>query len=61
MFVFQGVNRFASKIDIEVQYASEPVIAAIERNGGWVSAAYYDMQSLMALRNPVEFFKKGNR
>ena len=30
----EGADFFASKINIEVQHASEQAIAAIERNGG---------------------------
>ena len=43
---FQGADDFVHKIDIEVQYASQVAIAAIERAGGRVRTAYYDEQSL---------------
>jgi hypothetical protein len=46
-------------VNIEVQWASEPVIAAIERNGGVITTAYYDVHSLWAAINPEKFFKKG--
>ena len=57
--VWQGANIFKAKVNIEVQWASEPVIAAIERNGGVITTAYYDVHSLWAVINPEKFFKKG--
>ena len=32
----EGLDQFKAKINIEVQHAPENVIAAIEKNGGWV-------------------------
>lgn len=55
----EGANTFKSKINIEVQHASELVIATIERNGGVIRTAYYDPHSLQALRNPRKWFEKG--
>ncbi|XP_078041397.1 mitochondrial ribosomal protein L15 [Augochlora pura] len=55
----EGADDFKAKINIEVQWASEPVIAAVERNGGTITTAYYDNHSLFALCNPEQFFKKG--
>ena len=46
-------------MNIEVQWASEPVIAAVERNGGVITTAYYDVHSLWAVINPEKFFEKG--
>lgn len=57
--VDEGVDLFKAQINIEVQYASEPVIAAIERNGGIITTAYFDISSVRALHNPLEFFKNG--
>lgn len=57
---FKGVHKFKAKINIEVQWASEPVISAIERNGGVITTAYYDMHSLHALQDAEKFFSKGN-
>jgi hypothetical protein len=57
--VWQGANIFKAKVNIEVQWASEPVIAAIERNGGVITTAYYDVHSLWAAINPEKFFQKG--
>jgi len=55
----EGINDLKSKINIEVQYAREPVIAAIERNGGVITTAFYDINSLIALYKPLKFFQKG--
>nr|CAG4648823.1 EOG090X0BG9 [Polyphemus pediculus] len=55
----EGLDNFKAKINIEVQWAPEPVIAAIERNGGVITTAFYDLQSLWALKDPVKFFCKG--
>lgn len=54
-----GLDIFAAKINIEVQWASEQVIAAIERNGGVITTAYYDPHSLFLLKNPKKFFESG--
>lgn len=56
----QGAHIFSAKINIEVQWASEAVIAAIERNGGVITCAYYDVRSLTIMRNPMTFFEQGN-
>ena len=55
----EGANVFKAKVNIEVQYAKEPVIAAIERNGGVITTAYYDVTSVIALKDPFDFFSKG--
>ncbi|KAG6459300.1 hypothetical protein O3G_MSEX011317 [Manduca sexta] len=55
----EGADIFAAKINIEVQWASELVIAAIERNGGVITTAYYDPHSLFLLKNPKKFFESG--
>ena len=34
-------------------------IAAVERAGGKISCAYYDLHSVVALSDPVKFFKTG--
>lgn len=57
--VDEGMDSFKSKINIEVQHANEPVIAAIERNGGTITTAYFDMKSVIALHNPLKFFESG--
>lgn len=55
----EGLDIFSAKINIEVQWASEPVIAAIEKNGGVITTAYYDPHSLLLLKNPKKFFESG--
>lgn len=55
----EGVDIFSAKINIEVQWASEQVIAAIEKNGGVITTAYYDPHSLFLLNNPKKFFETG--
>lgn len=57
--VDEGVDSFKSKINIEVQHASEQTIAAVERNGGTITTAYYDIKCVHALVNPLKFFQKG--
>lgn len=55
----EGADLFRGKINIEVQYASDEAIAAIEKNGGHIRTAYYDMRSLQAMINPQKWFEKG--
>jgi len=55
----EGIDTFSAQINIEVQWATEAVIAAIERNGGTITTSYYDMDSLFPLINPLQYFKKG--
>lgn len=54
-----GANIFKAKINIEVQHASELVIATIEKHGGVIRTAYYDTHSLLAMINPRKFFERG--
>lgn len=62
-FGFQLVDKdiefFKAKINIEVQHATELVIATIEKHGGVIRTAYYDQHSLMAMKNPEKWFRKG--
>ena len=44
--VEEGADTFKAKVNIEVQLASELAIAAIEKNGGVVTTAFYDPRSL---------------
>ncbi len=46
-------------MNLEVQWASEAAIAAIERNGGVITTAYFDIFSVTALTNPRRFFESG--
>lgn len=55
----EGLDSFDAKINIEVQHASELVISAIERCGGVITTAFYDIDSLLAVTNPLKFFGKG--
>lgn len=55
----EGIEKFNAKINIEVQHASELIIATIERLGGTIRTAYYDVQSLWAMKNTRKFFAKG--
>lgn len=55
----EGADIFNAKINIEVQWASEQVIAAIEKSGGVITTAYYDPHSLFLLNNPIKFFESG--
>jgi len=55
----EGMDKFQAKVNIEVQWASEQTIAAVERAGGKITCAYYDIHSVVALSNPIKFFRKG--
>ncbi|KAJ0181921.1 hypothetical protein K1T71_002643 [Dendrolimus kikuchii] len=55
----EGADIFTAKVHIEIQWASEQVIATIEKNGGVITTAYYDPHSLFLLRNPKKFFEAG--
>uniref|UniRef100_A0A2K5JS96 Large ribosomal subunit protein uL15m n=1 Tax=Colobus angolensis palliatus TaxID=336983 RepID=A0A2K5JS96_COLAP len=57
--IFQGADTFTAKVNIEVQLASELAIAAIEKNGGVVTTAFYDPRSLDIVCKPVPFFLRG--
>ncbi|KAM9774550.1 large ribosomal subunit protein uL15m [Syngnathus typhle] len=56
--VDDGAELFSAKVNIEVQRASEKAIAAVERNGGVVTSAFYDPISLAILIKPVPFFQR---
>ena len=55
----EGMDVFRAKVNIEVQFASEAVIASVERNGGVIRTAFYDIWSVACLADPESFFKKG--
>ncbi|XP_076147404.1 large ribosomal subunit protein uL15m [Alosa pseudoharengus] len=57
--VEEGADQFCTKVNIEVQIASEGAISAIERNGGVITTSYYDPRSLSVLIKPVPFFMTG--
>lgn len=54
-----GSDLFKAKLNLEVQHASELVIATIEKNGGTIITSYYDTHSLWAVTNPKKWFEKG--
>lgn len=56
----EGADIFKAKVNIEVQWASELVIATIEKHGGTITTAYYDVQSINAMLNTKKFFERGN-
>ncbi|KAK9869359.1 hypothetical protein WA026_003116 [Henosepilachna vigintioctopunctata] len=55
----EGADLFKAKVNIEVQWASELVIAAIEKAGGTITTSYYDQHSLQAMLNTKKFFERG--
>lgn len=54
-----GIDNFVECVNIEVQYTREPVIAAVERNGGRITTAFFDIKSVAALADPYKFFESG--
>lgn len=59
-FKIKGCDIFKAKVNLEVQWIqSEVAIAAIERNGGIVTAKYYDINCVRAMSNPLKFFDSG--
>lgn len=57
----EGADVFEAKINLEVQWASELVIAAVERAGGVITTAYYDPHCLQAMCNTKKFFERGKK
>ncbi|XP_052256113.1 39S ribosomal protein L15, mitochondrial-like [Dreissena polymorpha] len=55
----EGADIFTARVNIEVQWAEESTIAAIERNGGMITTRFFDFPSLQAIVDPEWFFKKG--
>ena len=56
----EGADCFKATINLEVQWANEQSIAAVERNGGVLTTAYYDVMCVTALSNPEKWFKGTN-
>ena len=54
-----GLDTFSAKVNLEVQWASEQAIMAVERAGGRIITGYFDLHSVIALRNPLKFFERG--
>eukprot|EP00088_Acartia_fossae_P062168 TRINITY_DN748_c0_g1_i2.p1 TRINITY_DN748_c0_g1~~TRINITY_DN748_c0_g1_i2.p1 ORF type:complete len:289 (-),score=54.69 TRINITY_DN748_c0_g1_i2:57-923(-) len=57
--ISNGMDNFKAKVNIEVQWADEQTIAAVERNGGKITVAYYDLHSVSALSAPLKFLRSG--
>lgn len=57
--LLQGMDHFCATVNLEVQWASEATISAVERNGGVITTAYFDPISLETAVNPIAFFKRG--
>uniref|UniRef100_A0A0N4ZU88 Large ribosomal subunit protein uL15m n=1 Tax=Parastrongyloides trichosuri TaxID=131310 RepID=A0A0N4ZU88_PARTI len=55
----EGGEAFAAKINLEVQWASEYTIAMVEKNGGTIRTAYYDLNSLECATDPKKWFLSG--
>ncbi|KAI1724754.1 phosphoinositide 3-kinase family, accessory domain (PIK domain) domain-containing protein [Ditylenchus destructor] len=55
----EGSEIFAAKINLEVQWASVTSIAAVEKAGGRIRTAYYDLASLKAAVNAEKWFQTG--
>jgi len=55
----EGMDNFKAKLNLEVQWADEQAIATVEKNGGRITTAYYDLNSVIALSNPLKFFSTG--
>jgi len=56
----EGMDRFAARVNLEVQWASEQTIAAVERNGGVITTAYFDIFCVNALSDPKRYFSLGH-
>ncbi|CAI5438593.1 unnamed protein product [Caenorhabditis angaria] len=56
----EGADSFPYAIDIEVQYATQSAIAAVEKAGGRIRTSYYDVNALEAAIDPKKWFEKGN-
>ena len=50
---------FKAKVNLEVQWTTESVIAAVERNGGTITLAYFDPSCLRAMQDTKKFFACG--
>ncbi|XP_030046006.1 large ribosomal subunit protein uL15m [Microcaecilia unicolor] len=57
--VEEGADIFSAKVNIEVQWASELAIAAVEKHGGVITTGFYDPISLAILCKPMLFFLRG--
>ncbi|VDK76329.1 unnamed protein product [Onchocerca ochengi] len=55
----QGADCFMAVVNLEVQWASETAIAAVEKAGGRIRIAYYDAAALEAAVDPEKWFLSG--
>jgi len=55
----EGADCFHAQVNLEVQWTSEAAIAAVEKNGGVITTAYFDIASVKALADPMRWFKTG--
>ncbi len=55
----EGADIFDAKVNIEVQYASELTIAAVEKNGGTILTKFYDISCVEAMVDPAAWFNRG--
>jgi len=55
----EGADVFCTPLNVEVQWASEAAIAGVERAGGSLTTAYYDLYSFAWLLRPRDFISKG--
>jgi large subunit ribosomal protein L15 len=55
----EGADVFKARVSIEVQWASEQAIAAVERAGGVITTRFYDLMCISAMVDPELHFKKG--
>lgn len=54
-----GVDEFAARVNIEVQYATERSIAAVEKAGGTITTRFFDLTSVTAMVDAEEHFRQG--
>ncbi|CAJ0963014.1 unnamed protein product, partial [Mesorhabditis belari] len=55
----EGADAWKYPVDIEVQWASQRTIAAVESAGGRIRTAYYDPESLRAAIDAKTWFQSG--
>lgn len=55
----EGADIFKAKLNIEIQWASEITIAAIERAGGTIITRFFDLECVSAMVDPKRHFEKG--
>jgi len=53
----QGADEFAARVSVEVQYASERAIAAVERVGGAITTRFFDRCAVTAMVDAEQHFR----